>query len=256
MSVYRAALQRPFLDLLRGVWRFWWLTLLLCALTGVGMSAVNSTAVRDSYTATVHMALYGPPPGSHSVFASPTGLRTLGQSAALAATDTEALGRLAALGLSTDVTLELSPADPIVEIGATAATEDVARATVARVQDMLVAEIAELQQQLDVVGADQAKAKPVESSAGITITSGRPMRSFGVFLTALLGALLAVWVPSLLDLLLPRRDRRRRGHSVARVGRQRGYAFDDIIELPKIPDAPSADPLRAGSGVDALTGGR
>ncbi|BCB87354.1 GumC domain-containing protein [Phytohabitans suffuscus] len=211
-------------DVTKVLWRHKWVALPLLALTVV-MAYFVSSSVKPDYKTTGHVTLLPPseqpavdPKKAQSPqTVSPWNVYSLADALVIYSARADIKRELSGEGLSEEWVASIGGTQlPIVEIEVVASSEQLAKATLARLIDALTAQLERLQSPYGVQGGEAITLKALDSGQNIQVVTSNVKRTL-IVVTAI-GLVITLSVVLLLDALLRRREVRRRAGSAGTSG--------------------------------------
>ncbi|MDQ7909618.1 hypothetical protein RB614_34370 [Phytohabitans sp. ZYX-F-186] len=211
-------------DVTKVLWRHKWVALPLLVLTLV-MAYFVSSSVKPDYKTTGHVTLLPPseqpavdPKKAQSPqTVSPWNVYSLADALVIYSARADIKRELQGEGLSEEWVASIGGTQlPIVEIEVVASSEQLAKATLARLIDALTAQLERLQSPYGVEGGEAITLEALDSGQNIQVVTSNVKRTL-IVVTAI-GLVITLSVVLLLDALLRRREVRRRAGAAGTSG--------------------------------------
>lgn len=211
-------------DVTKVLWRHKWVALPLLVLTLV-MAYFVSSSVKPDYKTTGHVTLLPPseqpavdPKKAQSTqTVSPWNVYSLADALVIYSARADIKRELQSEGLSEEWVASIGGTQlPIVEIEVVASSEQLAKATLARLIDALTNQLERLQSPYGVEGGEAITLEALDSGQNIQVVTSNVKRTL-IVVTAI-GLVITLSVVLLLDALLRRREVRRRSGAAGTSG--------------------------------------
>ncbi|BCB81991.1 hypothetical protein GCM10022251_52450 [Phytohabitans flavus] len=211
-------------DVTKVLWRHKWVALPLLVLTLV-MAYFVSSSVKPDYKTTGHVTLL--PPSTQKAVdpkkapttttVSPWNVYSLADALVIYSARADIKRELSSEGLSEEWVASIGGTQlPIVEIEVVASSEQLAKATLARLIDALTAQLERLQSPYGVEGGEAITLEALDSGQNVQVVTSNVKRTL-IVVTAI-GLILTLSIVLLLDALLRRREVRKRAGSAGTSG--------------------------------------
>lgn len=211
-------------DVTKVLWRHKWVALPLLVLTLV-MAYFVSSSVKPDYKTTGHITLLPPSeqrtvdpkkvPTTQTV--SPWNVYSLADALVIYSARADIKRQLRSEGLSEEWVASIGGTQlPIIEIEVVAPSEQLAKGTLVRLIDALIAQLERLQSPYGVEGGEAITLEALDSGQNIQVVTSNVKRTL-IVVTAI-GLVITLSVVLLLDALLRRREVRRRAGAAGTSG--------------------------------------